>query len=372
MVDFSELVFAFLVVLTIVVFVHEFGHYWVARRAGVRIEVFSVGFGRELFGRTDRFGTRWKFSLIPIGGYVKMFGQSDTGLDGGGREFTEEEKKVSFLHKRLGQRAAIVAAGPVANFVLAILVFWVLFITVGQPYTTARIISIVENSPAAAAGLQPGDLVVEVAGLSIQRFEELQQEIWLRPGVETEVVVERDGDRIRIPVTPSVIEERTHRGEVIYRGQLGIAATGREFRRHGPLGAIQQAARETVRVVIQTGTVIGQMIDGERSLSELGGPIRIAQVSKDAASAGLIPLIGFIAVLSINLGLINLVPIPMLDGGHLLFYACEGVLGRPLSERAQDFGLKIGLFLVLGLMLFATFNDVLRLSFVRQIVEIVS
>ena len=372
MVGFSQTVFSLLVVLTIVVFVHEFGHYWVARRAGVRVEVFSVGFGREIFGRTDRLGTRWKFSMIPIGGYVKMFGQNDIGPDGKGYEFTEAERQVSFLHKRLGQRAAIVAAGPIANFVLAILIFWVMFMTVGQPSTPARIVSVIDGSPAAAAGMQPGDLIVELQGKSVERFEEVQQEVRLRPGIEIDLVVERDGRRVPITVTPSIIIEPDARGEVLRYGRLGITGVGRVFVRHGPLQATRQAFRETGRMISVTGTAIGQMITGKRSASELGGPIRIGQVSKDAALAGLVPFIAIIAILSINLGLINLVPVPMLDGGHLLFYAFEAVLGRPLSERTQDFGLKIGLFLVLGLMLFATFNDILRFSFVQQIVGLIS
>ena len=372
--SFLQAAFWFLVVLTPIVFVHEFGHFWVARRNGVRVEVFSIGFGREIVGFTDRVGTRWKFSLIPFGGYVKMFGQSDLGPDDdGGPELTEADKAQSFHYKGLGQKAAVVAAGPIANFVFAILVFAIMFATVGQPFTPARISRVVEGSVAEAAGVQPGDVFVEVQGRSIQRFEEVQQLIRLHPNIEVELVVERDGERVPLLVTPEEQIVQDNQGNDLSIGVLGVIRDGRpEFKRHNPLEATWQAFRETGRLVSVTFTALGQMFSGERSAAELGGPVRIAQMSGDAASAGISTLVIFAAFLSINLGLINLFPVPLLDGGHLLFYAYEAVFRRPLGPRAQDVGLKIGLALVLGLMVFATFNDLLRLPVVKQLVALFS
>ncbi len=371
---FIQTAFWFLVVLTPIVFVHEFGHYWVARKNGIRVEVFSVGFGRELFGFTDKAGTRWKFSLIPFGGYVKMFGQSDIGPDDdGGPGISEADKRESFFYKSLGQKSAVVAAGPVANFIFAILIFAVMFTTVGQPFTPARISRVVEGSVAEAAGLQPGDIFLEVENRRIARFEEVQQLVRLHPNIEIDLIVERDGRPVNITLTPEERIEKDNQGNDLPIGILGVIRDGRpEFKRHNLLDGTWQAFRETGRMVSVTFTALGQMFAGERSASELGGPVRIAQMSGDAADAGLSTLVIFAAFLSVNLGLINLFPVPLLDGGHLLFYAYEAVFRKPLGPRAQDVGLKIGLALVLGLMVFATFNDLLRLPVVKQLVSLFS
>jgi regulator of sigma E protease len=367
-----ETLFWFLVVLTPLVFVHEFGHYWVARRAGVRVEVFSIGFGREVFGITDRAGTRWKFSLIPLGGYVKMFGQNDLGPDDDGSTVPEADRPVSFLYKKLWQKAAIVAAGPAANFVLAILVFAVTYATVGQPYTPARVAEVVPGSAAEAAGLQPGDLFVEIEGRSIQRFEEVQQLIRLHPDLPVTITVERDGQPVVVTAIPKVDTIDDGIGGEQRIGLLGVRGTAREFQRHDPLTALTQAVRETVRVVSVTLTAIGQMITGDRGTEELGGPVRIAQMSESAASGGFITVLMFAAFISINLGLINLFPVPLLDGGHLLFYGYEAVAGKPPSLAMQDIGLKIGLVLILGLMVFATFNDIGGGELISKLVSLAS
>ena len=365
-------VFWFLVVLTPIVFVHEFGHYWVARRAGVKVEVFAVGFGRELFGWTDKAGTRWKFCLIPFGGYVKMFGQSDLGPDDEGEGLTEDEKKVSFFHKKLYQKAAIVAAGPFANLAFAIVIFAIMFATIGQAFTSARVAEVVPGSAAEAAGLQPDDLIVEVAGRDIQRFEEIQQLIRLHPGLTIEIVVDRAGERVAMDVTPAVQVTEDALGDEAEFGVLGVIGAGREFTRHGPVAAVGQAFRETGRLISVTGTALGQILSGDRGADELGGPVRIAQMSDAAANAGVLNLIFFAAFLSINLGLINLLPIPLLDGGHLLFYAYEVVMRRPPGPRMQEVGFKIGVAFVLGLMVFATFNDLVRLPLIKQFVALIS
>jgi regulator of sigma E protease len=367
-------VIPFLVVLTVLVFVHELGHYWVARRNGVRIEVFSIGFGPELFGRTDRAGTRWKFSAIPLGGYVKMFGDADAASTPSGavRHMTPEEREVSFFHKRLGQRAAIVAAGPIANFLFAIIGLTLLFSLYGQPFTPADIGSIQPDSAAAQAGMQPGDVIVEVDGQPIERFEEVQQIVRFNQGTPLALVIQRDGQRLPITATPQVTTITDRMGNTHTIGLLGIGRAGMEYRRHDPLTALWQAGRETVNLTVGTLGAVGQMIAGSRGTEELGGPLRIAQMSGEVAQSGVIALVWFMAILSVNLGLINLFPIPMLDGGHLLFYAVEAIRGKPLGDRAQEYGFRIGLALVLTLMVFATWNDLVHLRVVDFFRDLIS
>jgi len=367
-------VIPFLVVLTVLVFVHELGHYWVARRNGVRIETFSIGFGPELFGRTDRAGTRWKISAIPLGGYVKMFGDADAASTPSGavRHMTPEEREVSFFHKRLGQRAAIVAAGPIANFLFAIIGLTLLFSLYGQPFTPADVGSIQPDSAAAQAGMMPGDVIVEVDGQPIERFEEVQQIVRLNQGTPLAMVVQRDGKRLPITATPQVTTITDRMGNSHKIGLLGIGRAGMEYRRHDPLTALWQAGRETVNLTAGTLGAVGQMIAGSRGTEELGGPLRIAQMSGEVAQSGVIALVWFMAILSVNLGLINLFPIPMLDGGHLLFYAVEAIRGKPLGDRAQEYGFRIGLALVLTLMVFATWNDLVHLRVVDFFRDLIS
>ena len=358
----------FLIVLTILVFVHELGHYLVARRCGVRIEVFSFGMGPELWGRDDSHGTRWRVSLLPLGGYVKMFGDAgaaSTPRDDLG-EMTPEEKAVSFHHKSLGQRAAIVAAGPVANFLFAVVVLALLFASYGQPFTPADIGSVQPGSAAEAAGLKPGDVIVDIDGKAIERFEEVKAIVSMAPGRALAVTVDRGGVRVRLAATPreSVVTDRF--GNTYHIGLLGITRPGVvQYKRHDPATAVWQAMRETWDLTASTLNGVGQMIAGVRGTEDLGGPLRIAQMSGEVAQTGLVSLIWFLALLSINLGLINLFPIPLLDGGHLLFYGIEWMLGRPLGERAQEYGFRIGLALVLTLMVFATWNDLVHLRVVE-------
>jgi regulator of sigma E protease len=357
-------ILAFLVVLTVLVFVHELGHYLVARRNGVRVEVFSIGFGPELFGWWDRAGTRWKFSAIPLGGYVKMFGDADAASTPGRAlpMMSVEDRDVSFHHKRLGQRAAIVAAGPIANFIFAVILFSALYMTVGQRFTPADVGSIKEGSAAELAGIKPGDVIVSLDGRHIERFEEVQQIVRGAPDVTMNIVVRRDGREIPLQITPQLTELKDNFGNVHRIGILGIQRSGgAEYVRHDPLSAVWRASAETWNVTLGTLQAVGQMIIGARTTEELGGPIRIAQMSGEVASIGVSALIEFVALLSINLGLINLFPVPVLDGGHLLFYAAEAVRGRPLGQRAQEYGFRIGLALVLTLMVFATWNDIVRL-----------
>ena len=365
----------FLVILTVLVFVHEFGHYLIARWNGVRVEVFSIGFGPEMFGWWDRAGTRWKFSTIPLGGYVKMFGDSDvsSGLPVSGlARLAPAERDVSFHYKRLGQRAAIVAAGPAANFLFAIIVLAILFMTYGQPFTPAEVGQVQPGSAAEQGGIQPGDVIVDIDGHNVQRFEDVQQVVRLNPGVPMNVVVRRDSQEQTLHVTPSRTELTDRFGNHYQIGLLGIARSGMEYVKRDPATAIMQAGTETWDLSVSTMKALWQIIIGTRATDELGGPLRIAQMSGEVAQGGIVAVLWFMAVLSINLGLINLFPVPVLDGGHLLFYAAEAVRGKPLGQRAQEYGFRIGLAMVLTLMVFATWNDLVHLRIVEFVKGLVS
>jgi regulator of sigma E protease len=361
------IIIPFLVVLTVLVFVHELGHYLVARRNGVRIEVFSIGFGPELFGWFDRAGTRWKLSAIPLGGYVKMFGDSDASSmpSGAIHEMSEQDRSVSFHHKRLGQRAAVVAAGPAANFLFAIVVLAGLFATIGQPFTPPDVGQVQPNSAAEQGGFKPGDTILRIDGQKIERFEDVQQAVRLNDGSPMHIVVKRDDKDVELTVTPQQQQITDRFGNVHRVGLLGIGRSGVDYVRRDPASAVLRAAEETWSLSAGTLTAVWQMIIGARTTDELGGPLRIAQMSGEVAQGGIVSLISFMAVLSINLGLINLFPIPVLDGGHLLFYAAEAIRGKPLGQKAQEYGFRIGLALVLTLMVFATWKDLVHIGIVE-------
>lgn len=363
---------SFLVILTVLVFVHELGHFWVARRCGVRVDVFSIGFGPELFGFTDRRGTRWKFSALPLGGYVKMFGHAETVTepDGSERAMTREERAVSFHYKRLSQRAAIVAAGPLANFLFAIAALAALFAIYGQQFSSTVIGGVVTGSPAEQAGLEPGDRILSLNGRDIERFEDVAQVVQLGLGERLSVIVERNGRELGLTAVPEVIENTDAFGNTHRIGRLGITSSGvGEIVRYDPLHAVWAATVETYRMSVSTLEAVWQMITGMRSSEELGGVLRIAKMSGDVTQNGIAAAIGFAALLSINLGLINLFPVPMLDGGHLAFYGLEALRGRPLDPRTQEWGFRIGLVLVLALFVFATHNDLMSFPAVAQFIE---
>ena len=360
----------FLFVLTIVVFFHELGHFLVARWNGVKVLVFSVGFGPELVGFNDRHGTRWKISAIPLGGYVKFFGdESEASTPASSdtlAQMTAEERDGSFHHKRVGQRAAIVAAGPIANFILSILIFTFLFTFFGKPSTTARVDSVQAGSAAAAAGFQSGDIVTAIDGAPIASFAEMQRIVSVGAGQALKFTVKR-GDTVQeLTATPEFREIKDNFGNAHRLGVLGItrAATAGEItvEKVNPALAVWLGVKETWFVVDRTISYIGGIFTGREAADQVGGPLRIAQISGQVATIGLTALIHLAAVLSISIGLLNLFPVPLLDGGHLLFYAVEAVRGRPLSERAQEMGFRIGLGLVLMLMVFATYNDILHLA----------
>jgi regulator of sigma E protease len=359
----------FLFVLTIVVFFHELGHFLMARWCGIKVLVFSVGFGPEIAGFYDRYGTRWKISAIPLGGYVKFFGDENAASapdQSAAATMTEAEKKDSFQFQPVGSRALVVAAGPVANFLLAIAIFAGIFMTVGKQTTSARVDTVQPGSAAQTAGFKPGDLVLTINGEKIESFSDMQRIVSISAGAPLTIEVDRDNAQVTLKAVPQLKEIKDNFGNVHRLGVLGISrsmAPGDiKTEKAPPLRAIVMGAQETWFVVDRTMSYISGVFTGREAADQLGGPIRIAQVSGQVATAGFAPLIHLTAVLSVSIGLLNLFPIPLLDGGHLLFYAIETIRGRPLSERAQELGFRIGLAIVLMLMIFATFNDILHLA----------
>jgi len=353
----------FLIVLTVLVFVHEMGHYLLARWNGVRIETFSIGFGPELFGWYDRHGTRWRFSGIPIGGYVKMFGDADPSSMPGEevQAMSAAERAVSFHHKSLGARAAVIAAGPGANFLFTIVVLAGLFATVGQSRTPPDIGEVRPDSAAQAAGVMPGDTVVSIDGRQVTRFDDVIRAVMPNTGTPMNIVIRRGDSELPMTITPQMTVTHDRFGNHQH-AVLGIVGGGPvTYVRLNPADAVVAAVGETWSMGTAILQAVGQMITGARSSDELGGPIQILKASGEVAQGGILALLLFMATLSVNLGLVNLFPIPVLDGGHLLFYAAEALRGRPLGQRAQEFGFRVGLAIVLTLMVFATWNDLVHL-----------
>ena len=358
----------FLVVLGVVVFVHEMGHFLVARYFGVSIDAFSIGFGPEIFAFIDRQGTRWRLAVIPLGGYVKFKGDENAASIPSREDLSrlsEEERRGNFHAKPVGQRAAVVAAGPIANFILAIVILTFWFAFVGKAILEPRVETIEAGSAAEVAGIKPGDLIVGIAGSRVQSFDEVQRVVMLSAGSELDITVERDGREIPLKATPRLKEITDRFGNSSKIGLLGIARpTKREdvvMHTYGPIDAFTLSLSETWFWMKQPVAFIQRLAMGQASSDELGGPIRIAQLSREVASVSVIELFRWIAIISINIGLLNLFPIPLLDGGHLLFYGIEAIRGRPLSERTLEIGFRIGFALVIMLMIFATKNDVIHL-----------
>jgi regulator of sigma E protease len=440
---------AFILVLSILVFVHEWGHYIVAVKCGVKIDTFSIGFGKELCGWTDKHGTRWKISLFPLGGYVKMFGDVDPasaghteGVEdektGEVRPFTDKEKKISFFYKPLWQRTAIVFAGPAINFIFAIFILTGLFITYGQPVKAPISSSIIAGKPADLAGFMPHDRILSIDGHKVRRFSDVRRAVMVALDTPLNFVVDRNGKELEITVKPEKVEMEDRFGFKHSYGFLGIISPGNaldikriveiegkavedsetrrqmllerlgsrftikldrgpevdeiyihpfkdinhaitdpenpdygllyvsesegeDFIKHNVFTGFVESIKETYVISMSTLHALGQMITGTRSATELGGIIRIGAIAGDMAKSGLVALISFTALLSINLGLINLFPIPMLDGGHLLFYAAEAIKGDPLSEQFQEYAFRLGLAILVGIMLFANINDLVQI-----------
>jgi regulator of sigma E protease len=358
---------AFLFYVTLVVFIHEMGHFLMARFFGAKVEVFSVGFGPEITGFNDRHGTRWKLSWFPVGGYVKFAGDADAAStpDRAAAKATAEERAQMMFFRPVYQRALVAAAGPAANFVLAVFLFWGLFLYAGHSELSPVIGQVSKASAAEAAGIRSGDRVTSIDGTAITSFDQLPEIISTSGGQTLTMGLLRDGKGITLQVTPRKMQIRNALGEVAETAAIGVrpAVDAPIITTHyNVFQAFGAACGRTWDIVHMSLTGIGQLVTGRTSLDQLHGPVGIAQITRKVALWGLVPFISLIAILSVSIGLINLFPIPMLDGGHLLYYACEAVLGRPLGERVQDVGFRLGLVLVLGLMLLATWNDIARLN----------
>jgi len=359
----------FVVVLGILVFVHEFGHYIVARINGVRVLDFSIGFGPEIFGWQDKHDTRWKVCLFPLGGYVRMFGDMDPASakhieDDEDIELTEEEKEQAFFTQSVGKRAAIVAAGPFINVLFAILLYLGLFMAVGQPYAPTVVGGVVEGTAAAKAGLQPDDKIVAINNQSVNKFQDLQRFVRLNMGKEITITVERNETEKQLIAVPEVVTQEDRFGFKHKFGRLGIVSVGEvDMRRLGPGQATIAAFQETWEITAGTFKGLWQMVTGVRGVEELGGILRIGILAGEFAESGLASAIDFTALLSINLALINLFPIPLLDGGHLMFYGMEALRGRPVNETVQEVAYRVGFSMIIGLMVLATWNDLVQLEF---------
>ncbi len=360
----------FLFVLTVVVFIHELGHFLVARWCGVGIKVFSIGFGPEIFGFYDRHGTRWRLSWVPLGGYVKFIDDDNVASTSGREAFEalpEEDRKRSFQGKTLAQRAAIVAAGPIANFILAIAIFTAIFSAFGEQVTAAKVDAITPGSAAERAGFKTGDRVISIDGTTIDSFAGMQRIVAMSPEQELHFVVDRNGANVDVTATPERKEITDRFGNDMRIGLLGIQRSTSPddwtLERHDPLTAFVMAVKECYFIITRSLGYLYDVVVGKESADQLGGPIRIAQISGQVASVSFVALLNLAAIISVSIGMINLFPIPMLDGGHLLFYGIEAIRGRPLSDSTQEISFRIGLAFVLMLMIFATWNDLIHLKF---------
>jgi regulator of sigma E protease len=364
--DFFHTALAFIVVLGVLVFVHELGHYLAARWCGVHVEVFSIGFGRAIATWRDRVGTVWKLAWLPLGGYVKLHGQ-ERPEDASAEVRASWKPGRTFHQKRVGARAVVVAAGPIANFLLAMLLFAVLFATAGRPVILPVAGDVLAGGAAARAGLQADDRVVAIGGTPVHSFEDIQRIVTMHPAERLDLTILRGEKTLELPVTTDARE--TAGGQRV--GMLGIRGGKVEYERLSLPAALWGGVTQTWRVTEETVAGVAQMITGQRGTEDLGGPLRIAQLSGQVAQLGIASLISFIAVLSVNLGLINLFPIPVLDGGHLVFYLAEAVRGRPIPPRAQEYGFRAGLALLAGLFIFATWNDLAHIGIFNWVARLI-
>ena len=357
----------FLVVLTIVVFVHEFGHFIVARWCGVSVKTFSIGFGREIFGFTERKGSRWRFAWIPLGGYVKFVDDENAAsqpspdtLD----KMSAAEREGAFQNKALWQRAAVVAAGPIANFILAIMVYAAVNFTFGVRTITPVVGEVKAGMPAAVAGIQSGDVIRSIDDWTVEGFEDVQRLVGINAGRPLQFGVERNGEKLTFEVTPEVHEQADSFGGTFRRGLIGITPSStdgfRDAKSVGLFESVRLGVRETYANIAHTIQGIGDIITQRQAADQMGGPILMAQVTARVAEGGIEPLLRWVAFISANIGFLNLLPIPVLDGGHLVYYAIEGVMRRPLSRRMQEIGFQVGIALVLMLMVYVNLNDLLR------------
>ena len=355
----------FIILILVVVFIHEYGHYYFAKRYGVGVTDFSIGFGKEIFGWNDKSGTRWKICWIPLGGYVKFFGDRNVFSQADQEEllkkYNKEDQDKLFVTKPLYQRALIVAGGPVANFILAIFIFLFIYMFVGKDFTPAIIDEVQKDSPAEIAGMKKNDIIVEIDNIKVESILDVSKLIAMSTSEFIDFKVSRYEKEILLKVKPNLVESEDNLGNKINKRMIGIMLSpyNNEIKhiKLGPVKALVHSLNEVYFVTTSSLKYLGSMLTGAGDSSQLGGPIRIAKISGQVAEFGIIPFISMMAYISISLGLINLFPIPMLDGGHLMFYAFEKILGRPLSQKTQEGFFRIGMFLLLSLMFFATFND---------------
>jgi regulator of sigma E protease len=354
---------AFLFVITVIVFFHELGHFSVARAFGIRVETFSIGFGREIIGRTDRHGTRWKIGWLPVGGYVKFFGDADAASrpdHEGNAAMTPAERAQALPFKPLYQRVLVVAAGPFANFILAIVIFTLTFMFLGRIAVPPIIGSVTPGSPAQVAGLMAGDVIRTIDGTTITDFGQLPEIISVSAGQDLAITLQRGNRELTVHATPKNTRRKDLFGTWETVPTLGVGSVPQAkpvIVHYGPVGAAGEAVKQTWSIVTGTLKAMEQIVLGRTDASQLRGPVGTAALTKSVAEVGILALVQLIALLSVSIGLINLFPIPVLDGGHLLYYGCEAVLGHPLGERAQEVGFRFGLALVLGLMIFSFWND---------------
>ncbi len=351
----------FIFVLSILVFVHELGHFIAARVNGVGVTDFSIGFGPEIFGWVDRKGTRWKFCWVPLGGYVKMVGDADPASmpDYARLKIMDKDlKKHSLFYKTVWQRIAVSIAGPLANYLFAILIFSAMFIGIGQRFTAPIVEEVRPGSAAFEAGILKGDRFLSIDGVTVNRFEDIQNVIHSNPDVALDLTIERDQGVKELTITPKMSIVKDVFGNSHEVGLLGVVGGQSEYIQRPWYSAWWYALVEAVTISWNTLEALGDVIAGAKSADGLGGPLRIAQMSGDVAQNGLIALIWFMALLSVNLGLINLFPVPMLDGGHLLFYFIEAISGKAVPPQAQEWAFRAGFLLIVLLMIWATWNDV--------------
>ncbi len=355
----------FIILILVVVFIHEYGHYYFARKYGVGVTDFSIGFGKEIFGWNDKFGTRWKICWIPLGGYVKFFGDrnvfSQADQEKILKQYNKEDQEKLFVLKPLYQRALIVFGGPLANFLLAILIFFSIYTFVGKDFTPAVINEIEKDSPAMVGGLKQDDIILEIDGSEVKSIMDVSKFITLSTGDFIDFKVKRTDGEYVLKIKPNMVLSDDELGNKINKRMVGIklGAYNNEINhvKLGPAQALIYSIKEVYFVCTSSLKYIWTMIKGTGDTSQLGGPIRIAKITGQVAEIGILPFISIMAYISISLGLVNLFPIPMLDGGHLMFYGIEKVLGRPLSQKTQEGFFRIGMFLLVSLMFFTTFND---------------
>ncbi len=363
--EILNFVIPFIILLTVVVFVHEYGHYYFAKKFGVGVTDFSIGFGREIFGFNDKSGTRWKFCLIPLGGYVKFFGDRNVFSQAEQQEllekYSKEDQNKLFVTKPLYQRSLIVVAGPIANFILAILIFSLIYMFVGKDFTPAQINEVQKDGPAYNAGIKDGDLILKINNNKVSSLLDVSTYINSSSTKDITITILRNDIEIDFSVVPKLIKAKDSLGNIINKKIVGIKISPPnnelERQRLGPATALFFAFKETWFVISASFDFVISMFKGTGDTTQLGGPIKIAKITGQVAQYGLIAFLSIMAYISISLGFINLFPIPMLDGGHLMFYAFEKILGRPLTQKTQEGFFRIGLFLLLFLMLFTTVND---------------